>query len=189
MKTRKYFMPLNIILLFSFALIQSYAIAESKIIRTTHTGFYTIPQAEINSSTIKKTGTPIGKIHINDSAGEKPFFLQSKKLTLKNDDNIIFFADMLHGENTYQHPLDNFNGFTLSVGKKTRVYKKWISKKNKNKKLPLCESINTIDHLESNNLMIRVNSQQYKQTLNCGIGRKFLRLTKKGFRYPWISLK
>ena len=112
--------------------------ARTSTIRTGNTGFYSISQTELI-----KTNTPvyIGQIHINNSGGEKPFFLQSRKSSFKKDDDLIFFSQMLHGETTYQHPLDDFNGYTLSVGQKTKSYKQWTIKDNTFKNLPICESI------------------------------------------------
>lgn len=100
------------------------------------------------------------QIHINGAAGEKPFFLNSKKNSFKKDYQINFFSQMLHRKNTFQHPLDDFNGNKLSLGNRTKAYKNRTTKNKLTKKLPICESINTINYLESNEKLKHIEGKQ-----------------------------
>ena len=158
--------------------------AQELLIRTENTGFYSIPYTELNAAQILSSKTHISKIHLNDINGEVPFFIQSRKNKINRNDNIIFFAEMLHGKDTYQHPLDDLNGFKISVGKKTKAYKNWRSSTRRSNNLQQCKSIYAIDHLESNKLLIRVNTQQYKQTPELWYWKKLSHINKKGFTLP-----
>ena len=162
------------------SLFLNHVFAKEVSVRTENTGFYSISQTDL----LLKSKIAIGKIHLNNVNGEKAFFLESRKTFFKENDNLIFFSEMLHGQHTYQHPLDDFNGYSLNIGKKNRTHKKWIAKSKKNKRLPICESISTIDHLESNDLLIRVNTRQYKKAPELWYWKKISQINKKGFSVP-----
>lgn len=172
-------MPFKLILLLTFFF--NNISAKKLSIRTENTGFHSISYSDLE---INKSKTNIGKIHIQGDDGEKAFFLQSQKSKFSKNDKLIFFSKMLHGQDTYQHLLDDFNGYNLSIEKKTKSYKKWISKQKNNNKLPICESVNTIDHLESNELLIRVNTRQYKDAPELWYWKKLSQVNKKGFTVP-----
>jgi hypothetical protein len=97
--------------------------AQELLIRTHDSGFYAMTYSELEASGIISSKTRINKIHLNDVNGEVPFFLQSGKKSFNKNDSIIFFTEKLHGKKTYQHVLDDNNGFKLSIEKKPRCIK------------------------------------------------------------------
>ncbi len=149
-------------------------------IRTEKTGFYSIEHSDI----LFKAQTKIGDIHFNNEKGERPFFIDSGKKVFKQNDNLIFFSERLTGQHFYQHPLDDYNGYELSIGKKSSAYKKWQMKPSQISKLPSCEYLSTTHHLEENNLLIRVNTQQYKETPELWYWKKISQINKEGFSVP-----
>jgi hypothetical protein len=64
------------------------------------------------------------------------------------------------------------------------MYKKWLLSPHVNKNVQQCDSIYTIDHLELNKLLIRVNIQQYKQSPELWYWKKLSQINKKGFSLP-----
>ncbi|VAW42387.1 hypothetical protein MNBD_GAMMA01-2012, partial [hydrothermal vent metagenome] len=142
------------------------ALASDAIIRTDNSGFYIV----------KPSQQALKKLSLLNTEGIKPYFI--------DDDKIIFFSQMLHGATTYQHLLDDYNGYVLSTNKKKNKFKRWLFNEKKLKKLPVCNAIYTIDHLESNELLIRVNTKQYTQTPELWYWKKISQINKQGFSVP-----
>ena len=158
--------------------------SQELLIRTLDTGFYAVSYSQLKSAKILSSKTRASKIHLNNINGEVPFLIQSGRKKLSQDDNIIFFTEKLHGKDTYQHLLDDYNGFKLSTGKKTKSYKNWSHPSQSNNGLAQCKSLYTVDHLESNELLIRVNTQQYKKNPELWYWKKLSQINKKGFTLP-----
>lgn len=171
---------MHYIILSFFLLFSCLAHTKNISVRTEKTGFYSIKHNDI----LFDAKTKISKIHLNNNKGERPFFIESGKKTFQQEDRIIFFSEKLTGKYFYQHTLDDYNGYELSIGKKSSAYKKWQMKSKQVSKLPLCESVSSTQHIEENNLLIRVNTQQYQQTPELWYWKKISQINKEGFSVP-----
>jgi hypothetical protein len=172
-----------VLLFIILALFSNMANSLELSVRTQGTGFYLISQQNDGVDLSEVTGD-IKHIQLQNVDGITPLLLRSNKKSKSTDNKIIFFSEILHGKDTYQHPLDDNNGYVLSLTDKKNKHKKWLLKNKKTRNLPLCQSIRTTDHLESNDLMIRVNTYQYKQTPELWYWKKISQINKKGFSIP-----
>lgn len=155
------------------------------IIRTKETGFYKISKNEIDKLGLHKSNISLGDVTINSATGERPYFFSSGKSRLKQNDNLIFFAETLKGEHTKQHLHDDDNGFRLSESKNKSNKKHWIYKTDSIEGLPVCKKTFISDHYEANKLLIRVTQQEYKTTPELWYWKKLNYLLKDGFSIPF----
>lgn len=167
------------LLLFS---LSSTLLANEFNIRTENPGFYSIKTSELANLSIDYKKSNLGQFNLNK--GSKPYFFKSGKNKLQKEDEIVFFADMLHSDFSYQHPHDDFNGFDYSLSKDKANTKDWFFNKRAHKKLAECTSIRTSSHFENNKLLIRVNTREYKEAPELWYWHKLSTLDKKGFSYP-----